>query len=110
MQIALERHGDVVVVLPTGRLDTNTSSELEGELLPLVEEPGQRVVMDMESLSYVSSAGLRVLLMAAKRSRIAGGGLVLCNLSDSIREVFDVSGFSAIITLESDREAALAAV
>ena len=68
------------------------------------------VVMDLEGLSYISSAGLRVILLIAKTLRKRNADLILCSLSDPIREVFEISGFDKIIPVHASREQALAAV
>lgn len=104
-----ENAGDAVVALaPTGRLDSNTSKAFEDQLLPVVEGGPARVVVDLSGLQYVSSAGLRVFLLAAKRAKASGGRLALAGMSDQIREVFDISGFSAIFAIYRTREEAVA--
>jgi anti-anti-sigma factor len=92
----------------TGRLDSLTSSGLEKSLQPLFETTGSRTLVDFSALSYVSSAGLRVILMAAKRAKQSQGRLVLCGLLPHVREVFEISGFLKILDVVDDRGAALA--
>jgi anti-anti-sigma factor len=91
-----------------GRLDSVTSSGLEKSLQPLFEATGTRTLVDFSGLSYVSSAGLRVILMAAKRAKQSQGKLVLCGLLPHVREVFEISGFLKILDVVDDRAAALA--
>jgi anti-anti-sigma factor len=91
-----------------GRLDSLTSSGLEKSLQPLFETTGSRTLVDFSALSYVSSAGLRVILMAAKRAKQSQGKLVLCGLLPHVREVFEISGFLKILDVVDDRAAALA--
>jgi anti-anti-sigma factor len=91
-----------------GRLDSLTSSGLEKSLQPLFEATGSRTLVDFSALSYVSSAGLRVILMAAKRAKQSQGKLVLCGLLPHVREVFEISGFLKILDVVDDRAAALA--
>ena len=67
-------------------------------------------VVDLSSVSYVSSAGLRVLLKGAKTAKASGHRLVLAGIAPSVREVFDISGFSTIFTIVEDMDAALAAI
>ncbi len=62
--------------------------------------------MDLEQLAYISSAGLRVVLMAAKRAKQSGGRLLLCGLSPAVRELFEISGFLKILEVCADRAAA----
>lgn len=81
-----------------GRLDTITAPELEGvirEIVPSVTE----LVLDFEKLDYISSAGLRVLLSTHK-NMTGKGGLKIVNVSRPIMEIFEVTGFSEILTIE----------
>lgn len=91
-----------------GRLDSVTSASLEKSLQSLFETNGSRILLDFSALNYVSSAGLRVVLMAAKRAKQAQGRLVLCGLLPHVREVFEISGFLKILDVVDDRAAALA--
>lgn len=109
MEIREENRGKAVVITVSGRIDSNTAAELEAVLPARVEANGATVV-DLAEVAYVSSAGLRVLLKGAKAAKAAGKGLVLSGLSPSVREVFDISGFSSIFALQPDLDAALAAV
>ncbi len=92
----------------SGRLDSNTSSRLEQPLLDEVTTPNSGVILECSGLQYSSSAGLRVILMAAKRAKQNDTALVLCSLQTNVREVFDISGFLNILTVEPDLEAAQA--
>lgn len=85
-----------------GRLDSATAGALEKPLLDLFAEPGARVLLDFGALSYVSSAGLRVVLMAAKKAREVKGRLVLCGLQPHVAEVFEMSGFARILEIAAD--------
>lgn len=81
-----------------GRLDTTTAPELEKELKETMESIDE-LVMDLTALEYISSAGLRVLLSAQKvMSR--KGGMKVCNVNETVMEVFEVTGFSDILTIE----------
>jgi stage II sporulation protein AA (anti-sigma F factor antagonist) len=92
----------------SGRLDSNTSSRLEQPLLDEVSTPNSDVILDCSGLLYISSAGLRVILMAAKRAKQNSSTLVLCSLQTNVHEVFDISGFLNILTVEPDLDAAQA--
>ena len=90
-------NGKAVVKL-AGRLDTVTAPELETalkEILPGISE----LVFDLETLEYVSSAGLRVLLSAQKTMNLQGE-MKVCNVNETIMEIFEVTGFSDILTIE----------
>jgi len=88
------------VLVIEGRIDSTTSALLEKKLLTMTEEKGIKdIIMDFSSMDYISSAGLRVLLMAAKRTGKMGGKVVLAGLNANVKEVFDISGFSNIFGL-----------
>lgn len=107
MEISEERRNGVFVVAPKGRLDTTTSPDLEGCLLGLVERGEHRLLVDLAGIEYVSSAGLRVLLLLAKRLKVERGELVLCGLGPAVRQVFELAGFVALFRLEATRDEAL---
>jgi len=108
MKIGEERQDGSLVVAPSGRIDSNSSSELERALLGHAGSGETRIVVDLAEVEYISSAGLRVLLMAAKKLQDAKGRLVLCAMPESVRLVFELAGFLPIFTIETTREAALA--
>lgn len=108
MKITDERRGDVLVVRPEGRIDTNTSDELEKGLSGRIDGGTRRLVIDMGGADYISSAGLRVLLLAAKKLRGGGGQLVLAALNPSVRQIFELAGFFSIFAVEADVEKAVA--
>jgi len=96
------------VVKPKGRLDSSTGPAFESELMQLIERGIARLLLDFSELQYISSAGLRVVLLAAKRVKTANGRLALCSLNPQITEVFKISGFDALIDIHPNSEAALA--
>lgn len=81
-----------------GRLDTTTSSDLEKEVKALPEDI-QELVFDFEKLDYISSAGLRVLL-AAQKLMAKQGDMKVVNVNESIMDIFEVTGFTDILTIE----------
>ncbi len=106
LRFTLERSGSLAVVGVAGRIDSSTSALFEEQMETVFAEAPDAVVIDLEQLDYMSSAGLRVLLMAAKRTKAQGQRLLLCGLSPNIREVFDISGFSAIFEIADSRSEA----
>jgi len=108
MTISHEQVGDVLVLSPTGQLNSTNSVAVESVVLGHVNGGANKLVLDFDKLDYISSAGLRVVLVLAKRLKQTGGKLVLAGLQPHIREVFDVSGFLAILTVAANREEALA--
>lgn len=107
MNILQETHGQVLLVAPTGRLDSETSGELELVLHDAGTIGRRHFVIDLAAVTYVSSAGLRVLLALAKRLDGGVGSVRLCGLSASVRQVFDIAGFTAMFALFPNRHGAL---
>lgn len=106
LEIGSETHGDFRVLRLNGRLDTETSADFELAAHDLTQAGERRFVVDLGGISYVSSAGLRVLLALAKQ--VDGAGVVrLCSLAPSVRQVFDLSGFSKLFSIAPDLQAAL---
>lgn len=106
MNITEQLHGDIVVVSLAGRLDGNTSASLESAFAKLVEQGKGKFVFNLQGLDYVSSAGLRSLLSAAKTVKVIQGKLALARMNEHVKEVFDMSGFSSIFKLyETEDEA-----
>jgi anti-anti-sigma factor len=99
--------GKVVVTTVKGRLDSSSSHKLD-EFLAEVPGDGSVILLDFAELTYISSAGLRVVLKATKLARSSGLTLAVCGLIPQVHEVFDVSGFSTLIPIHQSREAALA--
>ena len=98
MTIEKKINNDAVTLIVSGRLDTQTAPELENEL-DAVLSGLKDLTFDMSSLEYVSSAGLRVILKAQKAMN-AQGSMKLTGVNDSIMEVFDITGFLDILTIE----------
>ena len=97
MKIKKELENNVLVLALEGRLDTVTAPELEREIIDL--RGVTDLVIDMKNLEYISSAGLRVILKAQKTMNTQGS-MKLKNVGESIMEVFEITGFSDILTIE----------
>ena len=98
MNINLEKQNDLLVVSLQGRLDTNTSPAFE-EVINGVNNDVKELVIDIKELEYISSAGLRILLAAQKKMNKIGSMKVI-NVCDSIMEIFEITGFIDILTIE----------
>jgi len=109
MEISVRETGGVSVLDFTGNLDTNTSPAAEIEVNRLLDGGSEKILFNFENLNYISSSGLRILLATAKKLRATGGKMKVCNLNQTVQEVFDISGFAAILDLASSEEEALAA-
>lgn len=107
MDIHLERRDCVLVVAPSGRLDTATTDGLEQALTAAFDGGELRLVIDFEGVSYISSVGLRALLVAAKRMRERRGTLVLCAMGEAVRQVFELAGFLPLFIVEPTRDLAV---
>lgn len=100
MNIKKSQENNVVTFALSGRLDTITAPELEAELKQAWAAAPVHLVIGIEALDYISSAGLRVLLMAQKKVTATGTSMRITGCSDTIREIFDVTGFADIMTIE----------
>lgn len=105
MEIKVETFGEATVLVPVARVDSATAKAFEAKVLQVVNGGAPRVVLDFSELDYISSAGLRVVLVGAKMTR-APRKFVLCGMKPHIREVFDVSGFAKILSIQPDRATA----
>lgn len=90
---------DILVVQPVGRLDSTSSPELERVLVENLDAGTKRLLFDFSSLDYISSAGLRVVLLAGKRLRPVQGKMALVGMRDVVREVFEMSGFLSLFAV-----------
>ena len=99
MDITTRSQDGVSVVAFAGNLDSNTSPRAQQTLDGILAGGGRKLVVDFTALDYISSAGLRVLLATAKRLGAAGGALRVFGLNETVREVFDISGFSTILAV-----------
>lgn len=107
LEIRDELAGEVRVLGLVGRLDTDTAGDLELAVQDLIDAGSKDFLVDLAGVGYVSSAGLRVLLMLGK-SIDGKGSLRLCGLNPTVRQVFDVAGFTQLFAISANRDAALA--
>lgn len=110
MKITESKRGDVIVLGLKGRLDASTSNELEEQLLGLTSRGEKLFVVDFSQLDYISSSGLRVFLLVAKKLKKVNGTIALCSMKDYIKEVFDIAGFSSIFHIYLTQEEAVETV
>ena len=102
--------GATIFVLAERRLDSSNASMFQEELESAAETATHAVVVDMDSVHYISSAGLRVIMQGVRRMQQQGGYLALCSLSDNVRTVFETSGFDQLVQIHPSRAAAVAAI
>ena len=107
MELSVDKQNQTAIVAARGRLDAAGAPELETRCKALILEGSNRLLLDFAQVEYVSSAGLRSLLVLAKAVKSAGGAMVLCSLAPAVRDVMTISGFDNILSLALDRPAAL---
>jgi anti-sigma B factor antagonist len=98
MDITMTRNGNALTAAPAGRLDTTTAPEFENALKEACAGVTE-LTLDLENLDYISSAGLRVLLTTHKRM-LKQGSMKLCHVNEIVMDIFEVTGFSDILTIE----------
>ncbi len=101
MEVKVEKNDSYNIMYVSGRLDSTTSSEFEKHLIPMLES-GKDNLVDLKELGYVSSSGLRVLLVAAKQLSDSDEKLSLIGMQEHIKEVFDISGFTDLFVILSE--------
>ncbi len=100
MEIVRENNEDGIVLKLGGKLDTNTAPELENAITELlVSDEVKNLELDMAGVTYLSSAGLRVLLSTQKKINALQGQLVITNASKTLKEVFEITGFMGVLTI-----------
>lgn len=107
MKIVEKRENDICILTPVGRLDVNTSESFREHLLNVIADGTKNIILDCQSLDYISSGGLRVVLEGAKRIWQMEGKMVLCSLKEYIREVFELTQFDTFLPIKETIEEAL---
>lgn len=109
MSIAIDKSGPVPVFQPEGQINSANAASFEADLMTQLDKGEQKIVLDLSRLNYISSAGLRVLLLA-KKMKQSGGALVLFGAQPNVKEIFEISGFLAVLKVCDTREQAFAAL
>ena len=107
MEITQKEENGIVSIAINGRLDADTSPEAEKVVKEALEGQTTRLLFNLSALEYLSSAGLRVLLSAAKEMRRREGKIVLCSLNEFVKEIFEVSGFQSLIPIADSVESGI---
>ncbi|HMH17611.1 MAG TPA: STAS domain-containing protein [Burkholderiales bacterium] len=113
MHVSQERYGDALVLTPIGRIDNSTTDGLKSGLDAYVascRDGGDRLVLDFSKVDYISSVGLRVLMLAGKRVREQGGFIVIAALQPVVREIFEISRFNLVFQCFGSVREALAKI
>jgi len=107
MEITQKEENGIVSISITGRLDADSAPEAEKVVKEALGGHTNRVLFNLGALEYLSSAGLRVLLSAAKEMRRRDGKIVLCSLNEFVKEIFEVSGFQSLIPIAESVESGI---
>jgi anti-sigma B factor antagonist len=109
LKVEVEKLDDVTVAHVIGEVDAVTCTKLEEALNGIVDAGDTTIILDLDHMTYISSAGLRVILSAARRLH-GQGQLSLCCRSESVKEVLEMTGFTNIMELYNGLECAKSAV
>jgi len=107
MEIKKEKRNNITCLRIEGCLDASNSSIAEKNVLDTVAAEGANLIIDLSELQYISSAGLRVILVIAKDIKAKNGKIVLCSMAEGVKKVFEISGFTSIFDIQDNIEAAL---
>lgn len=105
--ITEEKNGDVVVLRVKGKLDSVLSPNLEKKAVQFINEGHYKLLLDLEEVSYINSAGLRTLLSIKKQMKSIPGKLVVCSLRSEILEIMKICGFDHVLDISKTEEEAL---
>ena len=100
MEIKIEKSENYTVLNLIGRLDTNTAGILENKLTELFDNNEKFIILNFKDLDYLSSAGLRVLLAAQKRTNSINGDMIVKNVNNDVMAVFSITGFTEILKIK----------
>jgi anti-anti-sigma factor len=100
MEVTIENRNEQVVISLSGRLDTTNSDIFDKKIADLILTPPANMVVDCSELTYISSSGLRVFLSLQKSANASKTKCTFCNVNSDIKEIFDMTGFSRILSIE----------
>lgn len=107
MDIDVKKSGQALVVSVTGRIDTVSAPDFQQKIEEILAQGETRIVVDLEKLDYVSSAGLRSILIGAQKAKAVRGSLSCCALRGMVKKVFEISGFGTMLPIFDSVEDAL---
>jgi anti-sigma B factor antagonist len=108
MEIQVQKNNDISVINVSGKLDAYNSTELEKKITEVIDSGETRLIVNFDRLDYISSSGLRVLLVALKKLKKLNGDVKLACLKPFIKDVFDISGFTQLFTITENVDRAVA--
>ena len=107
MEIPTEHVDGTLILKPAGRIDGQNAVDFQTAIESIVSDSEKAVILELADLVYISSAGLRVILLLAKTLKSRNTQFAMCSISGSVKDVFDISGFGKIISTHDSREKAL---
>ena len=107
MEIQESKTDDISLLTLRGRLDGQTSTSAQERIVAIIDQGATRVVLNLGAVEYISSAGLRVFMTAARRLKAANGRLVFCELQEDTRELFEIAGLTELFSICSTQDDAL---
>jgi anti-sigma B factor antagonist len=110
MEISEERRGEIIVLSPAGRINNDTSPVFQTRLVGCVGSAAANVLVDFSHVEYISSAGLRALMIASKQAKAINGRLAVAALTPIVREIFAISHFGLVVQVFETMAEALAAL
>lgn len=109
MEITTEQVAGITVVYLRGEIKSSTSGEVMDSLVDLVKGGATKLLLNMKDVGFISSAGLRSILVASKLLKNSGGQMRLCNANETVAKVLETSGFTSLVNMHSDESKAMAA-
>ncbi len=110
MEIPTEQVEGTLILKPGGRVDGQNAVDFQTAIESVVTNDHKSVILELSDLEYISSAGLRVILLLAKTLKSRNAQFAMCAIAGSVKDVFDISGFGKIISTHDTRESALASM
>ncbi|MFM1770405.1 MAG: hypothetical protein RJA22_2934 [Verrucomicrobiota bacterium] len=108
MDLQTQPEGNILILSIAGKLDAVTTPQFEQKIRELIDGGTQRILVDLDQLDYISSAGLRGLLLLSKLLKAKGGQAGVANIKGNVRSVFEMSAFATILPVSESRAAGLA--
>lgn len=106
MELTNFKENEILFLNPVGRIDTTTSGDFQSKSLALIQNE-TKVALDFSKVNYISSAGLRAILVLAKELNKSNGKFLIFEMNSSIKDIFDMAGFSSIIKIVAGKDDAI---
>ncbi len=107
MEVQVEEKGEIVVVRVEGRLDAASSPQLEKQINAIIDQGHFKLVLNLSSVEYLSSAGMRLMLSVSKKLKSLEGKIVACSVSDEVMDVIKMAGFHQVLSFYPNEEESL---